>query len=44
VMQSLVPTTPTTETNFATVHQCEFWDAASGRTLPPAANQSASNN
>jgi para-nitrobenzyl esterase len=44
VMQSLLPATPTTETNFATVHQCEFWDAASGRTLPPAPNQSASNN
>jgi para-nitrobenzyl esterase len=35
-MQSLVPPTPTTETNFATAHQCAFWDAASGRTLPPA--------
>jgi para-nitrobenzyl esterase len=33
-MQSLVPPTPTTETNFATVHQCAFWDAVSGRTLP----------
>jgi para-nitrobenzyl esterase len=35
VMQSLVPPTPTTETNFATVHQCDFWDTLSGRTLPP---------
>ncbi len=34
-MQSFVPPTPTTETNFATVHQCDFWDALSGRTLPP---------
>lgn len=44
VMQSLVPTTPTTETNFAIAHQCAFWDTASGRTLPPAPNQSAANN
>jgi para-nitrobenzyl esterase len=44
VMQSLVPPTPTTETNFATVHQCAFWDAASGRTLPPVPSQSASSN
>jgi para-nitrobenzyl esterase len=35
-MQSFVPPTPSTETNFATVHQCAFWDAATGRTLPPA--------
>jgi len=35
-MQSLVPPTPTTETNFATVHQCAFWDASSGRILPPS--------
>jgi para-nitrobenzyl esterase len=45
VMQSFVPPTPTTETNFATVHQCDFWDALSGRTLPPAnPNQSAASN
>lgn len=43
-MQSLVPPTPVTETNFAIVHKCDFWDAASGRTLPPAPNVSASNN
>jgi para-nitrobenzyl esterase len=43
-MQSLLPPTPTTETNFATTHQCAFWDALSGRTLPPAGNQSAANN
>jgi para-nitrobenzyl esterase len=36
VMQSLVAPTPTTETNFATVHQCDFWDQLAGRTLPPA--------
>jgi para-nitrobenzyl esterase len=35
VMQSLVPPTPTTETNFATAHQCAFWDQLTGRTLPP---------
>jgi para-nitrobenzyl esterase len=34
-MLSLVPTTPTTETNFATAHQCAFWDQLTGRTLPP---------
>ena len=45
-MQSLVPPTPTTETNFATVHQCAFWDALSGRTLPPVSDpdQRADNN
>ena len=43
-MVSLVPPNSTTETNFATVHQCAFWDAVSGRTLPPAAGQSASGN
>jgi para-nitrobenzyl esterase len=45
-MQSFVPPNPTTETNFATVHQCDFWDALSGRTLPPAGGpgKSASNN
>ena len=31
VMQSLVPPTPTTETNFATAHQCAFWDQLTGR-------------
>jgi para-nitrobenzyl esterase len=35
VMQSFVPPTATTETNFATTHQCAFWDTLSGRTLPP---------
>ncbi|MGJ4943667.1 carboxylesterase/lipase family protein [Bradyrhizobium sp. HKCCYLS1011] len=35
VMLSLVPPTPATETNFATVHQCDFWDGLTGRTLPP---------
>jgi len=46
VMQSFVPPTPTTETNFATVHQCDFWDGLSGRTLPPTSGpgKSASNN
>jgi hypothetical protein len=34
-MQSFVPPTPTTETNFATAHQCAFWDQLVGRTLPP---------
>jgi para-nitrobenzyl esterase len=33
VMQSLVPPTPTTETNFATAHQCAFWDQLTGRML-----------
>ena len=42
-MQSFVPPTPTTETNFATVHQCDFWDALSGRALPPGSKQSAAN-
>ena len=42
VMQSLVPATPTSETNFAVAHQCAFWDA--GKTLPPAPAQSASSN
>jgi para-nitrobenzyl esterase len=35
VMQSFVTPTPTTETNFATAHQCAFWDQLTGRTLPP---------
>jgi para-nitrobenzyl esterase len=39
VMQSFVPPPPTTETNFATAHQCDFWDALSGRTLPPVGGQ-----
>jgi para-nitrobenzyl esterase len=42
-MQSFLPPTSSTETNFATVHQCAFWDAASGRTLPPQGNQHAAN-
>ena len=33
VMRSLVPPTPTTETNFATAHQCAFWDQLTGRML-----------
>lgn len=36
VWLSLVPPTPVTETNFATVHQCDFWDGLAGRILPPA--------
>ncbi|MBV9562865.1 MAG: carboxylesterase family protein [Bradyrhizobium sp.] len=32
---SLVPPRPGTETSFATVHQCDFWDGLAGRTLPP---------
>jgi para-nitrobenzyl esterase len=39
VMQSFVPPTSTTETSFATAHQCDFWDALSGRTLPPVGGQ-----
>jgi para-nitrobenzyl esterase len=35
VMQSLVPPTPATETNFAMAHSCAFWDQLTGRTLPP---------
>jgi para-nitrobenzyl esterase len=35
VTLSLVPPNPATETNFATVHQCDFWDGLTGRTLPP---------
>jgi para-nitrobenzyl esterase len=34
-MQSFTPPTPTTETNFATAHNCAFWDQLTGRTLPP---------
>ena len=33
-VQSLVPPTPTTEFNFFTAHNCGFWDAVAGRTLP----------
>ena len=33
-IQSLVPPTPATEFNFFTAHNCAFWDAAEGRTLP----------
>jgi len=33
-IQSLVPPTPATEFNFFAAHNCAFWDAASGRTLP----------
>ena len=42
-MQSLVPPNPSSETNFAAVHQCDFWDALSGRTLPAAPDQRADN-
>jgi para-nitrobenzyl esterase len=35
VYLSLVPPSPTTETNFDTAHQCAFWDTLAGRTLPP---------
>jgi para-nitrobenzyl esterase len=31
VMQSFIPPTPTTETNFAVAHQCAFWDQLTGR-------------
>jgi para-nitrobenzyl esterase len=41
VMLSLVEPSPTPETNFATAHQCDFWDTLGGRTLPPV--QSAEN-
>jgi para-nitrobenzyl esterase len=41
VMLSLVEPSPTPETNFATAHQCDFWDTLAGRTLPPV--QSAEN-
>jgi para-nitrobenzyl esterase len=41
VMLSLVEPSPTPETNFATAHQCDFWDTLAGRTLPP--EQSAEN-
>ncbi|HEY6251998.1 MAG TPA: carboxylesterase family protein [Candidatus Angelobacter sp.] len=33
-VQSFVPPAPATEFNFATAHNCAFWDAATGRTLP----------
>lgn len=35
VMLSLVGPSPASETNFATAHQCDFWDTLAGRTLPP---------
>jgi para-nitrobenzyl esterase len=41
VMLSLLEPRPTPETNFATAHQCDFWDTLAGRTLPPV--QSAEN-
>jgi para-nitrobenzyl esterase len=41
VTLSLVEPSPTSETNFATAHQCDFWDTLAGRTLPP--DQSAEN-
>ncbi len=31
---SLVPRAPTTKTDFAKDHQCDFWDTLAGRTLP----------
>ena len=31
---SLVEPSPTSETNFATAHQCDFWEALAGVTLP----------
>ncbi|NEU99184.1 carboxylesterase/lipase family protein [Bradyrhizobium uaiense] len=34
-MLSLAEPSPTSETNFAKVHQCDFWDTLTGRTLPP---------
>jgi para-nitrobenzyl esterase len=39
VMLSLVEPSPTSETNFATTHRCDFWDTLMGRTLPPNNNQ-----
>lgn len=33
-VQSFVPPSPVTEFNFAVAHNCAFWDAAVGRTLP----------
>jgi para-nitrobenzyl esterase len=39
VTLSLVPPNPATELNFATVHQCDFWDGLTGRTLPPDNDQ-----
>jgi para-nitrobenzyl esterase len=39
VALSLVPPNPATEMNFATVHQCDFWDGLTGRTLPPDNDQ-----
>jgi para-nitrobenzyl esterase len=33
VMQSLIPPEPTTELNFATAHQCAFWDRLTNRTV-----------
>ncbi|MBR0801868.1 carboxylesterase family protein [Bradyrhizobium jicamae] len=33
VMQSLVPPLPTAEMNFATAHQCAFWDQLTNRTV-----------
>jgi para-nitrobenzyl esterase len=33
-MQSLTTPAPAEETNFATVHNCAFWDAFAGRTQP----------
>ena len=33
VMQSLIPPAPTTELNFATAHQCTFWDRLTNRTV-----------
>ncbi len=44
VMQSFVPPTPTTETNFDTVHKCAFWDQLTGRTLPPDTGNNHSGN
>jgi para-nitrobenzyl esterase len=42
VMASLNTPQVTTESNFATVHQCAFWDGLSGRTLPAVQDHEAS--
>ena len=34
-IQSLNTPRPNPEFDFATVHNCAFWDQLSGRTLPP---------
>src|SRR5262249_6362855 len=43
VFQSCVPPHPANETNFATAHQCDFWDTLAGRTVPPDHDRQANN-